>query len=54
MFSREETKDLTETITVLADVGFGMTKRNIGELVHSFVEHNNHARGKKKRFLIVE
>ena len=47
MFSSEETKDLVETITVLADLGFGMTKRDIGELVHSFVEHNNHVRGKK-------
>ena len=47
MFSSEETKDLVETITVLADVGFGMTKRDIGELVHFFVEHNDHAHGKK-------
>jgi len=38
---------LVETITTLADLGFGMTKRDIGELVFSYVEHTSHERAKK-------
>ena len=47
VFTNEETNDLVETITSLADLGFGMTARDIGELVQSFVEYNEHVRGKK-------
>ena len=47
VFNDEEIKDLVNTITTFAELGFGMTSRDIRELVHSYVEHNDHERGKK-------
>ena len=36
-----------ETIDTLADLGFGMTKRDIGELVYSYVQATDHERAQK-------
>ena len=38
---------MAETITGLADLGFGMTVRYISELVQSYVQHSDDERGKK-------
>lgn len=45
VFDDKEIADLVETIVTFATLGFGMTTRDIGELVESYVEHNNHRRG---------
>lgn len=47
MFNEAETRDLVDTIVTFADLGFGMTSRDIGELVYSYVLHNEHDRGLK-------
>ena len=47
MFDEKATTDLVETIVTLADIGFGMTSKDIGELVCSYVVSNEHERGKK-------
>ena len=38
---------MVETTTALADLGFGMTVRDISELVQSYVEHSDHECEKK-------
>ncbi|XP_066926658.1 uncharacterized protein [Clytia hemisphaerica] len=47
VFDVKETADLVETIVTFADIGFGMTSKDIGELVCSYVDYNDHVRGKK-------
>lgn len=47
VFDDKETADLVETIITFADLGFGMTGKDIGELVFSYVDYNEHARGEK-------
>ena len=39
--------DLVETITSLADLRFELTLQDIGELVFSYVEHNDYQRAKQ-------
>lgn len=38
---------MVETINKLAELGFGMTMRDIGELVYSYVQATDHERTQK-------
>lgn len=47
MFNDEEIEDLVQTISNLANLGFGLTTKDISELVFSYVQHNDHERAKQ-------
>ena len=47
VFNENETANLRECIVQLASLGFGMRRKDIAELVESYVLHNDHERGKK-------
>ena len=47
VFTTEEFNDLKDCIVTLADLGFGLTIKDIGELVESYVMFNEHQRGIK-------
>ena len=47
VFSPDEMQDLKKCIVALVSLSFGMRIKDVAQLVESYVQHNNHEKGKK-------
>ena len=47
VFSPDEMQDLKKCIVALLSLSFGMRIKDVAQLVESYVQHNNHEKGKK-------